>query len=198
MLLRGLLLLYLLYAGLAHSAEIRSVSAAEASENYVIQLTADVAMPESYVREVLQDPIRFQRVNPSIIAVEILPADASGLLRFRDHTSMCVLFFCVDYQNVVRLKILKNGDIQLDIEPKHSDFHLGHAIWKTQAIDERNTRIQLYSESLPSFWVPPFIGASMMESRMTDVMHETLLRMECEYRGDKDCKIDIIEDSTSL
>lgn len=198
MLSRVFVLLCLLYSGIGQAAEISTISALEASENYIIKLTAEVEIPERFVREVLLDPGRVQRLNPSIVSVDILESDMPGILRFRDQTKMCVLFFCVDYKNVLRLQALKNGDIRLDIEPEHSEFHSGHVVWKTRKIDAANTHIEFYSESVPSFWVPPFIGTSLMESRMADVIHEMLLRMECEYRDDKDCKLDIIEDSTSL
>ncbi|MCW8962483.1 MAG: SRPBCC family protein, partial [Gammaproteobacteria bacterium] len=170
-------------------------SASRSGTRYNVELVLVADIPESFAREILEDPDRVVKVNSELLEAEHLYSGEPGVRRFRDHTRACLLFFCVDYQNTLSMRILENGDIQLIVDPAHSAFTYGVFTWRTEMIDADHTRLTFHSESTPSFWVP---ATGLLESRMRHGVREMVRKMECEYRQDALCIDPETLDSTLL
>ena len=170
--------------GSVHAVEIESVIASKAGVRYTVELMLVADIPETFAREILENPDRVVQVNNELIAVYHIPGDQPGVRWFRDHTRACVLFFCVDYKNTLSLRILENRDIQLIVEPELSEFKYGVFTWRTEPVDKGRTRLIFNSVSEPGFWVPT-IG--LLKYRMRKGIREMVLNMECEYRQDEKC-----------
>ena len=177
-----------------HAVEVESVMAQRTGDRYQVGFTMTVAIPESFAREILEDPDRVVEVNEELQSVTHLPSNAPGVRRFRDHTSACVWMFCVDYENTLKMQILDNNDIRLEVEPALSEFEHGVFTWRTRPLGPARTRIRFQSESTPGFWIP---STAMLQKRMKKGIYKMLAHMECEYRQEPVCKETAWEDSTA-
>ena len=174
--------------------EIESVKAQRTGDRYQVDFTMTVAIPESFAREILEDPDRVVEVNEELQSVTHLSSNKPGMRRFRDRTSACIWLFCVDYENTLNMQILDNNDIRLVIEPALSEFKYGVFTWRTKPLGPDRTRILFHSVSTPGFWVP---STAMLQKRMKKGIYKMLAHMECEYRQDLVCKETAWEDSTA-
>ena len=177
-----------------HAVEIESIVAERVGQRYQVELIMTADMPESFVREILEDPDRVVQVNQELLSVTHLASKTPGIRRFRDHTSACVWLFCVEYENTLGMQILENRDIQLVVEPELSEFQYGVFTWRTRPLAHDRTWIRFQSESTPGFWVPT---TNMLRNRMKKGIYRMIAQMECEYRQDAVCEATIWEDSTA-
>jgi hypothetical protein len=184
----------MIFASMAQAVEIESVQASRAGQRYVVELVMTVDIPESYVRAILLDPDRVVKVNTELVGVQHLPSEVPGVRRFRDHTMACVWIFCVDYYNTLNMKQLDSGQIQILVEPEHSEFEYGKFVWQTHALGPDQSSLRFYSETIPGFWVP---SLGLLRSRMQQGLQRMAIKMECEYRGDQLCAESEWVDSTS-
>ena len=178
---------------LVHAVEVESIIASKTGNRYTVELMLVADVPETFAREILEDPDRVVQVNDELVAVYHIPSEQPGVRWIRDHTRACVLFFCVDYKNTLSLRILENRDIQLIVEPELSDFKYGVFTWRTEPVDKGRTRLIFNSVSEPDFWVPT---VGLLKYRMRKGVREMVLNMECEYRQDEKCVDPYWEDST--
>ncbi len=179
----------------AQAAQIEHYAASEQNGTYTVQLQARVDISANYAKQVLADPDRVVVLKDVIQSVEHLASDQPGIRRIREHSYTCVLLFCVEYRNTLTLQESDN-EIRLDIEPEQSDFDFGHIVWTIEPLAKHQSLISFKSESQPSFWVPPLIGSTMMESQVKETTLSMLQRMECEYQGKTDCSLQQVDDST--
>lgn len=177
-----------------NAAELEYSRAYKRDDIYIVDLSMLVKVPEIYARNVLMNPDRFNQLNSAVVEIEHLPEKDPGIRRFREKTFVCALFFCITYQNIMQLALLKNRDIELKVEPEGSDFEYGHVVWRTASLGETYSRLSFHAETKPSFWVPPVLGTMILGSRMTDVLYEMVRRMECDYGGKTVCDLFIPDD----
>lgn len=195
---RSVVLCILMISGV-QAAQLEAVNIQQQSDRYIVSLSATVEMDQAAVFHTLSDPDRVAVLNDALVAVEHLPSDQdqgqAHIRRIREHTKMCVLFFCFDYQNTLQLQIHENT-IRLDVEPANSDFEYGYIVWKIERLAEKLTRVSFISESIPSFWVPPLIGTDIMKTHMRETMLKMLNQMECENQQHGSCQEGSPVDST--
>lgn len=194
----GCLRLGILLSGLAllnpvHAVEIKNISVSKSADRYTVELKMIANIPEAFAREVLEDPDRTVKVNTELVAVHHLPSEQPGVRRLRDHTRVCVWFFCVDYQNTLNMRILENRDIQLTIEPELSEFNYGVFTWRIEPLSDEQSRLIFHSVSTPGFWVPT---TGLLKYRMRRGVQKMVRHMECEYHQDEECIDPGWEDST--
>jgi len=176
-----------------HAVEIESISASESADRYTVELRIIADIPEAFAREILEDPDRVVKVNAELVEVHHLPGEQAGVRRLRDHTRVCVLFFCTDYENTLSMRILENRDILLTVEPELSEFKYGVFTWHTEPVNVEQSRLIFRSVSIPGFWVPTI---DLLKFRMRRGVRDMVRRMECEYRQDEECIDSDWEDST--
>lgn len=181
----------------AQAAQIEYLQTSESNNTYTVTLRAQVDVPSSYALHTLSNPDRVASLNDVIVDVEHLPSTDPAVKRIRDHVYVCVMLYCIEYRNTSQLRLSKEGIIRLDVEPENSDFESGHITWRVEPLDEKRSRVSFTSESKPSFWVPPLVGATLMKTQMSDTVLEMLNQMECEYQGKKDCDQSTVIDSTA-
>lgn len=145
----------------------------------VYQLYSEVLIsrPPPQVRQVLADYTRLPQINSGITAVRLLDHSPSGEQRMAVEATSCVALFCRTYRWVQAVAQLSDGSIQAVIEPQHSDFRQGLTRYRFLPHDHC-TRLVFEARLEPVFWLPPFLGAWLIERKLAAEALETAHNIE--------------------
>lgn len=137
---------------------------------YTVSMVVDLDVPPEQVRAVLTDFEHLDRINPSILASEVLPSPDPDVTRVRTRVKSCAWFFCRKLDLVEDLRTAPNGDIHARVVAELSDMRAGSARWIIEGAGER-TRLTYRSTMEPAFWVPPLLRSRAV----TDALRKNLL-----------------------
>lgn len=145
---------------------------------YNMKMVMMVDAPAEYVRAVLTDYTRIYRLNPSIIASEMLPSPEAGVTRVKTVMTGCVAFFCRDVGRVEDVRELASGDLQAVIVPELSNLRSGAAEWNIRPAGER-TKVTYQAHMEPDFFIPPLIGSYFVKQNIRKELITSFARIEC-------------------
>ena len=206
--LLGFLLLFIRPAGVAHvvcaailclplsaySIDVDHIHVTEEAGVYRISVSAELSVPVDYVRDVLTDYSHLYRLSQTIIESEVLASYDDGRVLVRSKVLCCSGPFCMEFERVDTVKVLKSGDIEARIVPESSEFSSGRAVWKITGNDYK-TRLTYEAYIEPDFFIPPLLGTMMVKQQMHDEFKETYLRVEhiarINYERDWDTDMEI-------
>lgn len=92
-------------------------------------------------------------------------------------THNCVLFFCVDLKQTQEVIELGDGYIVVEDIKDQSDFSLASSHWHIRAF-EKGTRVTVYSEMQPDFWLPPIFGPWLFKSSLIEETQNIIEQLE--------------------
>ena len=171
-----LTLILLFLSPLLHAGELLNSFVNEIDEHYILQLDMRIDGDYDAVYEVLIDFNHLDQVNKTITSSQLLESnDKIHTVQFMSNG--CVWIICQDVNQVVIVTELGNGFIMSETLPDLSDIRYGRTLW--QVIDEGDsTRIKYYSDLIPDFWIPPFMGSSILQDRMLEEGIKTINGIE--------------------
>ena len=142
-----------------------------------IRVSAIIAAPAPYVRDVLTDYAHLYRLSPSIIENEVLPSSTPDEKQIRTRLLCCTSVFCREVERVDTVRVLDSGEIEAEIIPSLSEFKSGKATWK---ITDQDTQSHVVYEAYlePDFFIPPLVGAQLVAENMRKEFTTTFVRME--------------------
>ena len=173
----------LVLAPLAVAAPSRAIEPVElrAYENggeYHISTEMVLHAPAASVRAVLTDYVHAYRLDPSITESAILPSLEDDVVRLRVRLEECAAFYCVDLVSVTDIKELPSGDLEVLVIPELSTFRSGAAEWRIQSW-QGETRVHYELRVEPDFFIPPWIGPTIMIRKLKNEILTILRRLEC-------------------
>jgi hypothetical protein len=168
----------LLFASLSTADEIEELYVTEADGEYSLRIVSVIDAPVDYVYDVITDYKHAYRINPTIIEVDILPSDRDEVIRVRTLSEQCAGPFCFKIDWVGDILEPKNGYLIVKTIPELSSFESGTAIWELRAQGER-TWVLHESSLKPNFFIPPVIGAHIMQKQMENDTLDIFKRIGC-------------------
>jgi len=159
-----------------HAGELLHSYVNEEDDHFVLHLDMRINADVDTIYGVLMDFSKMHLVNDSIISSTLLESKKQKhQLHFI--TEGCVWFFCRKIKQLVTVTELGQGYIMSTTDPAESDLRYGRTLW--QLIDEgETTRVQYNADYVPDFWVPPFIGSAIFQSRMLKEGKKTVNGLE--------------------
>ena len=104
--------------------------------------------------------------------------DRDEVIRVRTLSEQCAGPFCFKIDWVGDILEPKNGYLIVKTIPELSSFESGTAIWELRAQGER-TWVLHESSLKPNFFIPPVIGAHIMQKQMEDDTLDIFKRIGC-------------------
>ena len=92
-------------------------------------------------------------------------------------THNCVLFFCIDLQQTQEVIELGDGYISVEDIKGQSDFAFASSHWHIRPY-EKGTRVTVYSEIKPDFWLPPILGPWLFKSSLIKETQNMIEQLE--------------------
>ena len=142
-----------------------------------IRVSAIIAAPEEYVRDVLTDYSHLYRLSPSIIVNEVLPSSTSDEKQIRTRLLACTSVFCREVERVDTVRLLDTGEIEARIIPALSEFKSGRATWTIMAKDNQS-HVTYEAHLEPDFFIPPILGTQLVAQQLRNEFTTTFIRIE--------------------
>jgi len=169
-------LFLLLFSPLIHAGELLKSFVDEIDDHYILNLDMRIDGEYDAVYEVLIDFNHLDKVNSTITSSQLLESN-NKIHRVQFMSNGCVWILCQEVNQVVIVTELGNGYIMTETLPELSDIDYGRTLW--QIIDEgASTRIKYHSDLVPGFWIPPFIGSSILQDRILEEGIKTINGIE--------------------
>lgn len=176
------LLAFILVTMTVHAGEIQNVSVSHKNGVYILDLDIVVASRFEPVYALVTDYERLKRISEVLVETSLLSEAGAEIKRRRLVTRICILFFCFK-ATMVEDVWEDESSIITKIIPEQSDYEYGKTEWHIDVVDDEHSRIHLFSELKPDFWIPPFIGPFLMKQKMMSEAKKTINRIE-ELAGD--------------
>ena len=146
----------------AQAADFYSLSVSRDGEVYSMSADAHLAAPPAAVYAVLTDYEHLTRISSAVQKSHVVERlDAGAALVYTD-SRVCALFFCKHITELQRYTKPGPEDIVAEVVPEQSNLKSGRAAWHLEAEGE-GTRLHWEMQAVPDFWVPPFIGPSLVQ-----------------------------------
>lgn len=176
------LLAFIFVTTAADAGEIQAVSVSHKDGVYALDLDIIIASRFEPVYALVTDYERLNRISEILVETSLLSEADAEIKRRRLVTRICILFFCFKARMVEDVWE-EETSIITKIIPEQSDYEYGKTEWHINVVDGGHSRIRLFSELKPDFWIPPFIGPFLMKQKMMSEAKKTINRIE-ELAGD--------------
>lgn len=146
----------------AHAAEFYSLTVSRDGDAYSMSADAHLAAPPAAVYAVLTDYEHLTRISSAVVKSHVLQHLEDGDTLVYTDSRACALFFCKHITEVQQYSRPDAADIVAVVVPEQSNLRSGRTVWHLEAEGE-GTRLHWEMTAVPGFWVPPFIGPSLVQ-----------------------------------
>jgi hypothetical protein len=180
----GLLAVPLLFAfaGLAHAADIHSLTVTRDGARYHVEMDVQLQAPAAAAYGVFATPGLLPRINPAVKQVQVLERPNDEQARIYTEVRVCALLYCKNLHQVQDMRYAPRpdgGDLHAQVLPEQSDFTYGRADWSFRpAPAAANTLLHFSAELEPAFWIPPLIGPWLVQRSLRDEAQRTSAGIE--------------------
>lgn len=151
------------WAAFGFSATLDRVDISESGGRY--QLVADswLDAPSAAISAVLLnfDDDAYTQISEIYKESDVLEPDADGTPLVYTRVQGCVMLYCRSMSRVERLEVVTPTLIRSTVVPERSDFRYATAEWRLTP-DGDGTRIHYRMAVEPDFWMPPFVGPTLL------------------------------------
>ena len=159
---------FALCLGMVHAgqaADFYSLNVTRDGDTYSMSADAHLAAPPAAVYAVLTDYEHLTRISSAVLKSRVVQRlDAGATLVYTDSRA-CVLFFCKHIVELQKYTKVGDQDILAEVVPEQSNLKAGRAAWHLEA-EREGTRLHWQMDAVPGFWVPPFIGPTLVQRGM--------------------------------
>jgi hypothetical protein len=159
------------------AGEIQQATIRHQDGMYILKLHVELAAPYSSVHAIVTNYDKLYRISEVLTETRLLSEPGSKIKKRRMVIQTCILFFCFNTKMVEHVWETENTIIT-KIIPEQSDYKYGKTEWQIIPIDKDRSRIQLYCELEPAFWIPPYIGPFLLKQKMMSEAKKTINRIE--------------------
>ena len=169
--------LVLLFSTPVFAGEVQQAAVSHKDGVYTLELDVVVSSAFEAVHAIVTDYDQLHLISEVLIETSLLSEPNAEIKRRKLVVRTCILIFCFTAIMVEDVWETDNT-ITTKIIPEDSDYKYGKTVWTVDVVDEQRSRIKLYCELEPDFWIPPFVGPYLMKKTMLREAKKTVLRIE--------------------
>jgi uncharacterized protein YndB with AHSA1/START domain len=175
-------LILLLVAGPAASAEVRSFEMGDEGPRVWLKMTVALDAPPAAVYAVITDYDRLQDLHQHVVESRLVRRLDAHVADVYTKVRGCVAaIFCRSVARVERLTERPPEELRAEVLPEKSDFAYGVVSWRLLP-EAGGTRVEYETEVEPEFWVPKLFGHQLLLSFMKRTTTEMIARIENQAR----------------
>ena len=125
---------------------------------------------------ILTDYEKYTKLNSNVQESRVISAPGQQIRRLLK-IRQCIFFFCFNLQMVEKV-VQSKFFIESSIIRDESNFLSGLASWELVKISSNQTLVRLRASQTPAFWIPPFIGPTLIKSVLFKELEETFTNLE--------------------
>jgi len=139
------------------------------------ELVINAPLTEVYAALLNYD--QFAQMGDTFAESRYAETAADGAPRIYTRIEGCIWFFCKTIERYARLEVEPDRKILAIAEPEHSDAALSIESWILTAAGD-TTVIEYRHEIDTGFWLPPLLGALVINRSVENGMHKAAGRIE--------------------
>ena len=112
----------LLASGICSAGEIEKLSVTHSDGEFRLEIESVLNVPAEYAYDVITDYKHAYRLNPSIVEVDVLPADSEGAVRVRNRSEHWFGPFCFHIDWIGKISSPNPGQLEVVTIPENSSF----------------------------------------------------------------------------
>jgi len=144
---------------------------------YTVTLDAVLDAPRESILTAIANPGRWPQLSHIITNTEDLGMLTDGRRKVRVTFEDCILIFCQTVHKSETLQSSANGHIDTLTIPGQGDFGYAHEHWQVSA-EGSGTRVQYQAVMLPSFYIPPLLGAYILKVKIRSLLRHVTTNLE--------------------
>ena len=125
---------------------------------------------------ILTDYEKYTKLNSNVQESRVISAPGQQIRRLLK-IRQCIFFFCFNLQMVEKV-VQSKFFIESSIIRDESNFLSGLASWELVKISGNKTLVRLRASQTPAFWIPPFIGPTLIKSVLFKELEGTFTNLE--------------------
>lgn len=162
------------------AGKVNDVDVTLNDNTYTMKIDIWVARPKEKVFQVITDYPNLDKVNDAVKESKVIERYNENHVKLWNIAEVCVLFYCKNIrllQNVIHSHENGVSILQATVFPKHSSFKYGTTLVELRE-HNAGTQVNILAKVVPKFWVPPYIGAWILEWKLGHEAKETLHNVE--------------------
>ena len=170
-------ILWLLMAGPTMAAEVNWIEVQRDGGRVDVhsEIVINAPLPDVYAALLEYD--QFAQMGDTFAESRYIEPAADGAPRIYTRTEGCIWFFCKTIERSARLEVEPQRKIVAIAEPELSDAALSIESW-TLTADGDSTIIEYRHEIDTGFWVPPLLGALIINRSVKHGTEKAAIRIE--------------------
>jgi hypothetical protein len=160
------------------AAEVSEVDVHRDGDVYRLYVVARIDASPAAVWKLLTDFNHLERVHRSVHQSIYLGRRAEGVDRVQICMHPCVLFFCVDFTQIVEFHSIAERQLLADFARRNSQFHFGHLQWRLARSSNAGTDIVFEAELAPAFWIPPLLGPWILKRTLRRTATDIVMNLD--------------------
>lgn len=155
--------------------DVETARARFQADEFIVELVVLLDAPVASVEEVLHDYDAFPELDARILESRTLEHDGDTVI-LQTKLRACAGIFC---RTVRRVEEVTQGPHELlaRVDPARSDLLRGETSTRFEAVGDR-TRVLYRTRFVPGFWVPAFLGRSLMLSTLREASIDLFVNVE--------------------
>ncbi len=143
---------------------------------YTYEYSRQINSSSEKIFIILTDYEKYTKLNSNVQESRVISAPGQQIRRLLK-IRQCIFFFCFNLQMVEKV-VQSKFFIESSIIRDESNFLSGLASWELVKISGNRTLVRLRASQTPAFWIPPFIGPTLIKSVLFKELEETFTNLE--------------------
>lgn len=162
------------------AGKVNNVDVTLNDNTYTMKVDVWIERPKDKVFQVITDYPNLEKVNDAIKESTVIERYSEDELKLWNIAEVCVLFYCKSIRLLQSVVHSHNNGVSVltaTVFPKPSSFKYGIT---SVELKEHNagTQVNVVATVVPNFWVPPYIGAWVLQWKLTREAKETMQNVE--------------------
>lgn len=177
---RVFLCLSLLLCFSVSAGVVNDVDVSLHGNTYHMKVDMWVTPPKDKVLRLITDYPNLRQVNDSIIESKVIERYNNNHVKLWNIAEVCVLFYCKHIRLLQDVQHTHEPDtsvLNAKVFPKFSSFKYGVTTVVLKEY-ESGTHVNIMAKVTPNFWVPPYIGAWLLQWKLGREAKETMRNVE--------------------
>ena len=166
--MKKVFLAQLLFVAGATAADFEYIEVERDDERYSVQASAVLDVDARAVRAVITDYNHMHWISGAVLRSQVLDRIDPGITVIEVRSRACFGIFCKTMDQVQFVDARDNERVVFRAIPAYSDVDEASSEWLIEPLGDRRTRLVWAMSMVPDFWVPPFIGTSMIQDGLRD------------------------------
>lgn len=160
------------------AAEVSTAKVRHDGDIYRLHVVARINASPLVVWKLLTDYGHLERLHHSVQESTYLGETADGMHRVRIRLNPCIMFFCVEFTQVVEFRAVAERKLLGEFDQRDSRFQFGQLKWCLTGTSNADTHLVFDADLSPAFWIPPLLGPWILKRALRKTAMDIVMNLD--------------------